>query len=166
MKAKEFKERLSGKIFSIRIEDDTYGHDTSEPDPTDEWDRASTHTDHSIQGFRVGSEDDYGDLTVPFEPEKGVDYYLLYVVYSTGDSFGSDSGAGIEYIGLYSADELELAKENERRIEAHNRQREGAGQLQLIMNHGRNVEYGVHVPWKGYFEHLDYTRIESVQRLN
>lgn len=164
MKSKEFKERLIGKLYSIDVEDDLYGHDTSEADPNDEWSRASTHTDHNITGFKVHPETQYGDVMVPYVPERGVDYYLLYVVYSTGDSFGHDSGSSVEYIGLYTADELHVAKENERRIEAHN---SGDHELKLhLLMPNTSVDFNIYVPWQGYFECLDYVSIETVQRMN
>lgn len=59
------------------------------------------------------NEDEFFHLTVPYEPEFGREYYLLYVEYSTGDSFGRDDGR-LEFIGLY--DDVEIAKENARRI--------------------------------------------------
>ena len=169
MKAKEFKERLTGKLYSIKVEDDLSGHETSEADPKDNWSRASTHTEHNIVGFKVRSEPQYGDVMVPYEPERGVDYYLLYVVYTTGDSFGHDSGQGIEYIGLYTKDELHIAQENEQRIEAHNHGNYET-KLQLLMPnfwHGSGTsDFDIYVPWQGYFESLDYVSIETVQRTN
>lgn len=163
MKAKEFKERLINKLYSIEIIDDTHGHNTSEPNPTDQWDRASTHTDHNIRGFNVFPNEQYSDISVPYNPEKDTDYYLLYVVYSTGDSFGHDSGNNVEYIGLYTEDELHIAKENERRIEAHDQKKKGNLKL-LVPN--KNTEFDIFVPWHGYFESLDYIEIESVRRMN
>jgi len=145
------------------VEDDLSGHDTSEVDPDDEWSRASTHTDHNIQGFTVNSERQYGDVMVPYVPERGIDYYLLYAVYSTGDSFGHDSGGGIEYIGLYTKEELHIAKENERRIEAHDQDQKST--LKLLMQNDKD-QFDVYVPWHGYFESLDYVSIATIQRMN
>ena len=163
MKAKEFKERLVGKLYSIEVEDDLRGHETSEADPDDKWSRASTHTDHNITGFKVSPESHYGDVMIPYEPERGVDYYLLCVVYSTGDSFGHDSGSSVEYIGLYTKEELHVAKENERRIETHNSGKHDTT-LQLLMPN--TYEFRTHIPWHGYFESLDYVDIVTIQRMN
>lgn len=165
MKAKEFKERLTGKLYSIEVEDDLHGHDTSEADPDDEFSRPSTHTEHNIISFKVHPETQYGDVVVPYEPERGVDYYLLYVVYSTGDSFGSDSGSSIEYIGLYTNDELNIAKENERRIETHDTGKHDTDtMLRLLMPN--TTDFDIYVPWQGYFESLDYVDIATIQRMN
>ncbi len=163
MKAKEFKERLTGKLYSIEVVDDSYREETSEVDPDDKWSRASTHTDHNIQGFNVFSERHFGDVMVPYEPEKGMNYYLLYVVYSTGDSFGSDSGDSVEYIGLYTEEELDVAKENERRIEEQNRNQKS--KLKLLVPNDQD-QFDIYVPWQGYFESLDYTNIAEIQREN
>ncbi len=163
MKAKEFKERLTGKLYSIEVEDDLHGHDTSKADPDDKWSRASTHTEHNITGFKVRSEIQYGDVMVPYEPEIDVDYYLLYVVYSTGDSFGHDSGNSVEYIGLYTKEELHIAKENQQRIETHNRGKRET-KLQLLMPN--TSDFDIYVPWHGFFESLDYVNIATIQRMN
>lgn len=163
MKAKEFKERLIGKLYSIEVKDDSYREDTSEADPDDQWSRASTHTDHNIVSFKVHPESHYSDIMVPYEPERGVDYYLLYTVYSTGDSFGHDSGNCVEYIGLYTKEELHIAKENERRIEAHNCGNRET-KLQLLMPN--TADFRMHIPWHGYFESLDYVNIAIIQRMN
>jgi len=165
MKKKEFVDRLYQNIHSIRVEDDTYSTVTHPADPDDEWDRDSTSTSHSIQGFYAAPEEStrYSDLWVPYEPEFSVDYYLLYAVYSTGDSFGHDDGQGIEYIGLYTENELDVARENQKKIEEHARNKDGDFHVELKTPGG--MMFQQHTPWVGYFESLDYTDIESVRRL-
>ena len=163
MKPKEFKERLINKLYSIEIIDDTYSYNTSEADPNDSWSRASTAKEHNILGFNVFSNEEYSDISVPYDPDKNTDYYLLYVIYSTGDSFGHDSGSGVEYIGLYTEDELSIAEENKRRIEEHNRTKKG--KLKLIIPNN-STEFDIYVPWHGYFESLDDIEIKAVQRMN
>lgn len=162
---KEFTDRLYDNVHAIRIEDDTYGETTRSADPTDEWDRNDTHTDHNIRGFHAEPDENarFSDLWVPYEPEYGVDYYLLYVVYSTGDSFGHDSGEGIEYIGLYTKDELDVARENREKIEKHGDGHSSDFHVDLKTPSGQTFQQ--HTPWVGYFESIDYIELEAVRRL-
>src|SRR5210317_84780 len=127
MRKKEFVDRLYDRVHAISIEDRQTGGVTRAGDPDDEWDRDDTYTDHNIEGFRAAPEEDskYFDLVVPYEPEFDKEYYLLYAVYSTGDSFGHDDGSGIEYIGLYTENELDVARENLDRVKKHDNDPDG-----------------------------------------
>jgi len=162
MKAKEFKERLANRLHSIEITDESYSEEMREPQD-DGWDRGDSSVSHNITGFRAAPEKEgkYYDLVVPYEPEFGVTYYVLYAVYSTGDSFGHDSGAGIEFIGFYTEDELDVAKENLRKVET-SRQAEDYSVILKVPSGSRTFDQ--HTPWVGYFESLDYADITSIER--
>jgi len=164
LKKKEFVDRLKGLVYSIEIDDNAYTRDTSEADPNSSYDRPDTSTSHNIEGFKVFEGDIYSDLQVLYEPMPGEEYYLLYVVYSTGDSFGHDSGGNIEYIGFYTEAELHIARENKRRIEEDEYSRGGSFSVDLLSQQGQ--EYQLSTPWKGYFESLDSVDIQTVRRLN
>jgi hypothetical protein len=90
-------------LYPIKVIDNVHYYTTNEADPDDEWSRDSTDESHSIEGIKLSAR--YGDVETTFKPEKGVSYYLLYYIYSTGDSFGSDSGR-IHFIGLYRSKQL------------------------------------------------------------
>lgn len=122
----------------------------------DQWDRDDTDTSHSVQSIEVVSERAYLDLTVDFEVEAGGQYYLLYGVYSTGDSFGRDVDAGIDYVDLFQS--KEVADENLKRLEANSR--EVTSTVKLVTEQG--LEYNYSVPWKGYFERLSYVEVLQV----
>ena len=69
-------------------------------DPNDEWYERSTYTSNNIYGIEL-SNSEYGDISsIPFEIVPDKDYYLLYVIYSTGDFFSHHEGR-IDYIELY-----------------------------------------------------------------
>ncbi len=165
MEKQEFKDRLAGKFYSLRIEDEQLRRETSEPDPDDRWDRASTQTDHSIVGFNAApeTEEKYYDLVIPYEPQYNEEYFLLYAVYSTGDSFGHDEGAGIEYIGFYRENQLDVAQENQRNIEQHLRSKDDDS-YSLKLKSPEGKEFDQHAPWVGYFESLDLVEIVSIER--
>jgi len=158
----EFVDKLYARYYSIQVEDDAYCSETSEADPNDSWDRADTSTSHSVEGFRAADEKEgkYFDLVVPYEPEFDKTYYLLYVVYSTGDSFGHDEGSSIEYIGFYKESELDTAHENKRTIEQFE-----DDTYHVMLRDPTGKEFQQHTPWRGYFEHLDYVEIKEVTRL-
>lgn len=166
MNKEEFKDRLAGRFYSIEIVDDVYSRDTSEADPDDSWDRANTSTDHNITGFKAApeSENKYYDVVVPFAPLFDEPYYLLYVVYSTGDSFGHDEGSGIEYIGFYKPSQLGIAQENERKINDFTRNR-NSGKYSVKLKSPEGKEFDQSAPWVGYFESMDDLEIIEVRRI-
>lgn len=139
---------------SISIIKTSVVEETSTPDPDDEWDRADTSSTHYIDGFEVESK--FYDLSVNFEPDYDSTYFLLYAVYSTGDSFGHDHAASIEYLGLF--ENYETAELNMKRVEAMT----DFGSCTLLTDLG--MDYDVYIPWFGYFESLNYIRIERISR--
>ena len=139
----------------VKVIDNVYGGITEEANPNDSWSRDSTYEDHNIEGIRV--VDGYYDLEVGFEVEPGRDYWLLYGIYSTGDSFGTDDGR-IEFVDLYE-DRL-VAEENAKRLRKHNDEGEGFS-CELVHESGKDFQF--HVPWKGYFERLSYLEVQPVR---
>ena len=91
------------KVTFINVIDDEHTEVTVEGNPDDRWSRDSTSTSHYIRGIQIHPS--YGEVECSFEVERGIDYYLLYYTYGTGDSFGSDSGK-IEFVALYNDEEL------------------------------------------------------------
>lgn len=145
-------------MTNIRILECTRTQETSTPDSDDKWDRADTSTSHDIKGFEISEK--YFDLTIDFTPEYGIVYFLLYGVYSSGDSFGHDAGYGIEFLGLY--EKHKTADLNLKRVEALTVGTRPAPRVTLLTDFG--IDYEIYVPWFGYFERLDYLRIEQVFR--
>ena len=163
VKKKEFTDRLIGKIYGIEVIYRGYTSITSEVDPDDEWSRPSTETQYSIDGFEVHKREADGyELQTLYEPQHGVDYYLLYAVYSTGDSFGHDDGGGIEFIGFYTDSEKWIGEENQRRIDTNSYD---SGSYNITLLSPRAKEFKLYPPWTGYFEHLDYTDLQIVRRI-
>ena len=143
----------------IQVIDRVYTYVTREGDPEDRWDRDSTGESHDIQGIRVVDENDYFDLTVDFEVVDDRDYYLLYGIYSTGDSFGHDEGR-IQFVDLYES--REVAEENAKRLRKHNDGDSDDGYTAtLVTEEGKDHEF--YVPWKRYFERLSYLEVEPVR---
>lgn len=137
---------------------DSWTEQIRSPQEDDNWDRGDTHTSYSINGFEVVGENDHFDDVTRFDPEHDKPYYLLYVLYGTGDTFGQDGGQ-IQFIGLFEQEKI--AELNQTRIEDH----KDDFSMQLFMEDGnRLIKYEISVSWVGYFEHLESVNIETVYR--
>ena len=139
----------------IKIIDDTYGGVSRGRDNDDRWDRDDTYVEHSIKGFRIVKETDYRDLVASFVPKKNTPYYLLYAVYDTGDSFGTDNGQ-IVFFDLY--DNREVAETNSKILEDLT----GEHDASVIIFENDFKPYKTSVPWLGYFESLQGVYVETV----
>lgn len=112
---------------------------------------------NEIVGFEIAKEEEYFDIIVSFNPIENKEYYLLYVQYTTGDSFGQSNG-NIEHIGLYES--RDLAVNNAKRIREHNETKSFkhfSDEYSVILVSEEGLEYRQSTSWKGYFE-----RIESI----
>lgn len=165
----------------VKVIDNTHSEVTREGDPNDRWDRDDTYTYHHIKGIRLLDEGEYYDFITTFEVDPQKVYFLLYGIYSTGNSFGHDEGE-IQFVDLYET--MEMAQKNLKRIEEHHKtykklndrwtqpSKEEKKELKdlkktfnewsvkLVTQSGR--EYDFHVPWHGYFERLEQVEIEPV----
>jgi len=126
-----------------RIEFRSHETQTRFPNEDDDWDRGDIHVNWTIPDvFRLTKERDYYSEPVSFEPQKGETYYMVYAIWSTGDSFGSYSQSDCESFGLY-----QTRKEAEDRVKELSAPRE---------------ENKYRHPWDGYFESLDKIDIKEV----
>lgn len=136
----------------IRVNADSYTEQVTEP-TGDDWDWGETVTDHCINNFQVVKENEHSHLVVNLDPKPGVPYYLLYAVYSTGDSFGWDAGKCIEFIELYQS--FEKAEENMDKLNC-----DQSSEVKIESETGE--VYNFFIPWNGYFESLDHVGVEKV----
>ena len=126
----------------------------------DEWDGDDTNEIHDIEGFTIVNENGYYDLKVPFEIDKNKTYYLVYVIYSSGDSFHHEESR-IDFIELY--EDVKMAKEVAKIIEDDYRNWESTEKDWSVEIFNSNGEkYKIHCPWKGYFERLSYAEVEAI----
>lgn len=122
---------------------------TRERDPNDRWSGEDTSSDWSIPDtFKITSEERYGAEPLKFEPKKGKDYFVVYAIWSTGDSFSRSHRANCECFGVY-----ETYEEAEKR-EAELKNPEPK-------KHDFSPKSGW-LPWYGYFESLDETGIKRM----
>lgn len=138
--------------------------------------RGETNTEHDIQGIKKTSGSEYFDLEVPFDVEFGKSYFLVYVIYSTGDSFGNDYGR-IEFIDLFQKEKL--ANSLKKKIEQHyneyvesnlysyvggrtvKRAKAPHHTIKYTNNEGKEIDLYTG-PWIGYFERLQDVYCELV----
>lgn len=98
------------------------------------------------------SDSEYGNLYIEREPEKDELMFLVYAVYSTGDSFGYKTGCYEEVAVLFEKSEaMELKKMLEE--DAEKETNEG-----IVFKGQKIFTYA----WKGYFEHLSGIHIAVI----
>ena len=113
-------------------------HETSTPNPDDSWDRASTSTDWEIPTtFTVSNQDEYKAEPLNFSPIEGSQYFMVYAIWSTGDSFGQDDRNYCESFGVFKT-----YKQAQKKV--------------------AELTVWTSAPWKGYFESLDTLDIQSI----
>ena len=161
--------------MNIRIIDKCYTYVTRQSDPNDSWDQDDTGTSHNIVGIEIATVGGYYDISVPFDIEQGKEYFLVYGIYSTGDSFHHEEGS-ITYVDLFQTHEK--AMECVHRLEEHhrvhvgletyypNKKREkppkGYVDYTCVLMDDSEKEYKFHVPWHGYFERLSSLEVIPV----
>ena len=147
-------------MTSIRSNDSSYIEVTRERDPTDRWSGEDTDTSHSVKSFYIVDDDDYCDISVAFDIDDGRDYYLLYVIYSTGDSFNHNEGQ-IVFIDLFET--KEMAEKNRQCIVEHNKDKVGKLTYSVLLQLEDRRVYQFRVPWQGYFERLTEICIDCIR---
>lgn len=130
--------------YEIRVAYDSHCIDSYQSDePYGEWrqhDQVSVGDTFTFTPTTNSNGKSY-DILVPFEPQPDRPYYLIYGIYSSGDSFGSSSG-NLHFVGLFEhqEDAVAIAK-----------LLEGASKDFSI----KYKEQTYYIPWNGYFESLE-----------
>lgn len=106
-----------------------------------------TNYTNEIYGIKIVKNERDADFSVPFEVVKGKDYYLLYIVYSSGSSMDETSGL-MDFINLY--DDIKIAKENLHRM---NTVKNGDNTVKLLSSQGKEYKLGVS-KYTGWFDNI------------
>lgn len=145
-------------ITKITIVDDVHTGTTREPDD-DGWDRGNSVEYHNITGFYVSEENMSFDLSIPFTPKKDTPYYLVYIDYNTGDSFGHDEGL-VRFVELFQSEEK--AEELERKIDKDYREnKEKFTTIEYLLDDGKEARFYTG-DYKGYFDSLNSVNIKKI----
>lgn len=148
-------EKTATKIY---IEYDTYTEVTSEANPDDSWSSDSTYSTHCVNNINLKNGYEY--CYYPGEVKKGDTLYLLYAVWSTGDSFHRADGSQIDFISVHKS--YENAERNEKILEQHTGSFDsdkGNYSTKIFLDNGE--EYSYCLGWLGYFESLDHIVISK-----
>lgn len=132
---------------------------TRSPQSDDQWDRGDTETDWEVSGVEiVDSEKDHYDVMADFKVKPGDRIWLVYAIYSTGDSFGNDRGSSIEFFTAHKNEEI--ASDNGE-ILARMSKSDSHYNFNAAITLDSGLRMVVHVPWMGYFEGLDNVHVEQ-----
>ena len=83
----------------------SYGEVTREADPSEEYDGNDTYIYWSISGTLIENQSLSADFCAPFQVKPDIDYYAVYVIYSTGDSFSRSENGCIRFVELFETKE-------------------------------------------------------------
>lgn len=100
------------------------------------------------------------DISVPFDIDPYRYYYLVSVIYSTGDSFNHNKGE-IDYIEMYEEEEMAIATKKAIEVAYKSKDKEDRYGVDILNNSG--VSYRISASWVGYFESLEEVRIDRIQ---
>ena len=135
---------------------DSYSYVTREADPEDSWGADDTATDWTVNGISLSDQDSQYALEPDFDVEVGDTVYVVYAVYSTGDTFHHASGAYLEVLSFHKNGDLAHQNASGARERSN---RESAYTMTITYDSGAQVSR--HCPWDGYFESLDYIQVDS-----
>lgn len=142
------------KMFGFNVKINKYQeHYESDSQPYGSWSASSHHEIDSI----IFKTDDYPDVTAPFDFNMGDTAFVVWAQWSSGDSFGNESGASAEAIGVFK--DAKAAFELKNHIDSVNWRKENT--LDFKTSDGQHFKMGW-CGWSGYFESLDFIAIETV----
>lgn len=158
-------------MTKIAFEFNSYSQSTGGYDPDDSWSRDSTSTswtapnvcrilnDEKPRGY-IGYEID----EVPDTVKRGDTIYMVWVQWSSGDSFGHDDGAHHEVIGFYQT--AELAEQARKAIDDDSQTgysfEDGGNRVRVPLFDGSDTREQYTGSWKGYFESLDHVDVQPM----
>lgn len=112
----------------------------------EDYDEGSTETTWSFGRIHASTSSVSEYIETDRDFQIGQKLFLVVAVWSTGDSFANHYGDRMEIFTVY--DDIHLAVEAEKLLSETT--------IPLILPEGFEVRY---LPWRGYFESLDYVRI-------
>lgn len=111
------------------------------------------HYSNDVKGIELLSDEKkYHDLVVDYDLKEGDIVYLVYGTYSTGDSFGSCNGC-IEFVDVFKTEQKAWDCRNALVKEQKDKDGNTVWSVEYLTESDKTLKF--HVPWFGYFEHLD-----------
>lgn len=189
IKEKKVKVVKEKALFTgFKVDYKSYTEETSEVDPEDRWSRASTSTSHEVNGISITSDKDFDAIGAFVATDGDEKYHLVSVVYSTGDSFGHDENANVEFIEVFKT--LEKAEKCVEQIKLNNelyryksksynkktkeelkeiddkllkevKFKKGAYDYNVCFKDESDKLRNIYAPWNGYFESISNVEIHT-----
>lgn len=112
----------------------------------------------------ITKTDKYGDVYSPVDLEKQPGF-LVWLEYSTGDSFGNSERGSVEVIALFAS--RAKAEELKKRLQDWTDKKNSGAYSGTDFDYNFKAkidkqEIKIYAPWLGYFEHLDNIYIQEV----
>lgn len=146
---------------------DSTSYVTRHSDPDERWDADDTSTTwRAPDKISLSKPDTWNFETddLPWEVKAGDTIFMVWLQYSTGNSFGRNDGEYHEVVGWYQnvddAIKCQTAIENE---DPNYRFEEGGNTIQVPTFDGQATRKLYTGSWKGYFESLDDVQVETVR---
>lgn len=138
---------MFGYKVEIEREEEYYKESTEDYGP---WEARYRH---DFKGIRPQTE--YPDLKTPFELDPDKPMYVVWVEWSSGNSFGWGERSNAEAIGLFQDVDSAVAL-------ARAAEKCGESGLDITTPDGQEFKTK-YVPWIGYFDKLDEVHLEIVR---
>lgn len=140
-------------------------------------DQYCTHSEHSGEQFgsweesfsnsfdHIEAGSKYPDVTSPHEFKDGEVGYLVWVEYSTGDSFGRSDRGRVESVALFKNVEDAMALKaamDKHKWNIYWGTKEEVKDFSFTASDGQVIEYkNNYAPWTGYFESLNDVNVSQ-----
>lgn len=150
------KQAVNAPTVYLHLDTSSYTDVIREADPEDSWDASDTSTSWTANGIHLSEKDGHHALPADFPIVVGDTVFVVYAVYSTGDSFHRGDGAYLEVISFHKNGTL--AHKNAANVKAR-LGNDDKYAMTIEFDNGKKVTR--HCPWDGYFESLDYVQVDS-----
>ena len=146
--------------FRVVIESECYHNERSD-EVYGDWEERYTN---SFKKVTLVNDNWSPDVTALHDFKAGDLVYLVWLEYSSGDSFGNSDRGNVESIALFKnkedAEKLKEALENRDKEHDPNVGYNERYSFEFQSSEGEQIKYS-YCPWKGYFENLDDVHIEE-----
>ena len=147
----------SPTYYGYDLEHQGYVEVTRQANPHEEYDGDDTRTDWTISDNLVENKTASADFCAPFEVKHNTNYYAVYVIYSTGDSFSSDENGRISFVELFKT--KKKAQDLVHKIETEHNDK---GPLSMDYLDEEGHKKTCSCDWNGYFEHIGVCEAKEV----
>lgn len=147
--------------YGYKIDHTSYTEIIRESNPDEEYSGEDTQTNWFVNN-ELTIDENYPDITTSFELNKDKEYFLVYVIYNTGDSFSRNNSSNIEFIDIF--EDLNKANLLVKQIYENTNMEQLQGNYLDEKNNKKNLSFC----WIGHFESISLCEVSSinVQSLN